>query len=125
MPSISGEAIVLKCDAGGLVRVPVARQVELECEFERRGSRLTLRVGKACGASVDVQVFEASAFRFASADSSLANSPICSLVSCAASSCGSNLGRRCPGFGPKPSLSGKLDEFIFIRLFEIGFFYAS
>lgn len=94
-------------------------------EFERSGSRLTLRVVKAYVASVDVQVFEATAFRFASADSCLANSPICSLVNCAASSCGSNSGRRCLGFGPNPSFSGKLDEFIFIRLFEIGFLFAS
>jgi hypothetical protein len=35
---MSIEAIVLKCDAGGRVLVPVARQVELVREFERSGS---------------------------------------------------------------------------------------
>ena len=33
MSSMSKEAIVLKCDAGGRVLVPVARQVELVREF--------------------------------------------------------------------------------------------
>lgn len=100
--------MILKSDADARVFVPVARQVELVREFERSGSRLTLYVGKACGASVDVQVFEAAALRFASADSSLANFPICSLVNWAASSCGSNSGRCCFGFAPEPSFSGKL-----------------
>jgi hypothetical protein len=34
---MSKEAIVLKCDAGGRVLVPLARQVELVREFERSG----------------------------------------------------------------------------------------
>ncbi len=35
---MSKEAIVLKCDAGGRVLVPLARQVELVRDFERSGS---------------------------------------------------------------------------------------